>query len=182
MDHFLARYRSDVDLAARVLHQRAFRLGIEWSRIFPRSTRGAHTLRRLDRLANHRALRRYRAILEYIRARGMTPWVTINHFTLPRWAHDPIAARDAFARTGPDDPPSVLAGALLARPLADEEKDLAMVERGRLLVGRHGEHVADLAVAGLIAVGTPGIVLADLRGRLGQCRHNSRQQYQARNR
>jgi beta-glucosidase/6-phospho-beta-glucosidase/beta-galactosidase len=102
---FLARYRSDLDLASRRLHLRAFRLGIEWSRIFPRSTRRATGLRELDRLANHRALRRYRAILEGIRARGMTPWVTLNHFTLPRWTHDALAARDAFARTGADDPP-----------------------------------------------------------------------------
>jgi beta-glucosidase/6-phospho-beta-glucosidase/beta-galactosidase len=102
---FLARYRTDIRLAARRLHLDAFRLGIEWSRIFPRSTAGATTLRQLDRLANHRALRRYRRILELIRSRGMEPWVTINHFTLPLWIHDPIAARDAFAGVGPDDPP-----------------------------------------------------------------------------
>jgi beta-galactosidase len=102
---FLARYRRDIALAAGKLHLNAFRLGIEWSRIFPRSTAGATTLKQLDRLANHRALRRYRRILKLIRARGMTPWVTLNHFTLPLWIQDPIAARDAFAGVGPDDPP-----------------------------------------------------------------------------
>src|SRR5918994_1222671 len=102
---FLARYRTDVDLAARKLHLGAFRLGLEWSRLFPRSTRGAHGLRALDRLADHTALARYRAILKRIRARGMAPWVTLNHYTLPRWIHDPIAARNAFARVGPNDAP-----------------------------------------------------------------------------
>ena len=101
---FLARYTTDVDLAARRLHLRAFRLGIEWSRIFPRSTRRAHGLRELDELANHGAIERYRAILERIRADGMTPWVTLNHYVLPRWIHDPIAARDAFAHRGPNAP------------------------------------------------------------------------------
>ena len=102
---FFARYRRDVDLAADKLHLQAFRLGIEWSRIFPRSTRKADSLPELGRLANHRALRKYRAILAYIQARGLTPWVTLNHFTLPIWIQDPIAARDAFASVGPDDPP-----------------------------------------------------------------------------
>jgi beta-galactosidase len=102
---FLARYGTDIDLAAHKLHLNAFRLGIEWSRIFPRSTRKAHGLRALDKLANHSALARYRAILERIRADGMTPWVTLHHYSLPRWIHDPIAARDAFAKVGPNDPP-----------------------------------------------------------------------------
>jgi beta-galactosidase len=102
---FLARYRTDVDLAAERLHLGAFRLSLEWSRIFPRSTRAVHGLRALDAVADHAALRRYRAILERIRARGMTPWVTLNHFTLPRWIHRPIATRRAFAGIGADDPP-----------------------------------------------------------------------------
>jgi beta-galactosidase len=102
---FLARYRRDIRLASHKLHLDAFRLGIEWSRIFPSSTAGASTIKQLDRLANHRALRRYRSILKAIRAQGMTPWVTINHFTLPLWVQNPIAARNAFAGIGADDPP-----------------------------------------------------------------------------
>lgn len=107
-----ARYREDVDLAARGLGANAYRISIEWSRIFPRSTAGVRTgtritradLRRLDRLADHRALRHYRGELAYARRRGLTPFVTVNHFTLPSWLHDPIATRDALARRGPDDP------------------------------------------------------------------------------
>jgi beta-galactosidase len=102
---FFAKYRRDVDLAAHDLHLKAFRLGIEWSRIFPHSTRKAHGLKELDKLANQHALARYRAILERIRADGMTPWVTLHHYVLPRWTHHAIAARDAFAKVGPNDPP-----------------------------------------------------------------------------
>ena len=99
-------WRRDLDLA-RGLGSRVFRLGIEWSRIFPRSTAaiggdGPPTradLRRLDRLADHAALRHYRAVLRGIRSRGMRPFVTLNHYTLPLWVHDPIAVRDG--RPGP---------------------------------------------------------------------------------
>ena len=35
----------------------------------------------------------------------MTPFVTLLHFTLPLWLHDPIAARDALATVGANDPP-----------------------------------------------------------------------------
>jgi beta-glucosidase/6-phospho-beta-glucosidase/beta-galactosidase len=101
---FWRRWRGDVGLARRGLHSNAMRIGIEWSRIFPRSTRGASTMRELDRLADHTALRHYRRVLRRIRARHMEPFVTIDHFSLPTWIHDPIAARDALARVGPDDP------------------------------------------------------------------------------
>jgi beta-galactosidase len=95
-------WRRDLDLAAG-LGSDVFRLGIEWSRIFPRSTARARSLRALDRVADRSALRHYRRVLRGIRARGMRPYVTLSHFTLPTWVHDPIAARDALARVGPDD-------------------------------------------------------------------------------
>ena len=104
---FWRRWRGDVDLARRGLHANAMRVGVEWSRIFPRSTRGATTMAQLDRLADHAALRHYRRVLRRIRARHMEPFVTINHFSLPTWIHDPVATRDELARLGPDDAPPV---------------------------------------------------------------------------
>ena len=98
-------YERDARLARRRLGANAFRFSIDWSRIFPRSTAGASTPRELDDLANQAAVRRYGAELRAIRRRGMTPVLTLNHFTLPVWLHDPIAVRDAFAGVGPDDPP-----------------------------------------------------------------------------
>ncbi|HKP92130.1 MAG TPA: glycoside hydrolase family 1 protein [Thermoleophilaceae bacterium] len=102
---FFERYKHDVDLAANRLHMKAFRLSLEWSRIFPRSTRGLHGVRQLDEAADQDALRRYRAILKRIRARGMRPWVTLNHFTLPHFVHHPLAMRGAFAGRGAEAPP-----------------------------------------------------------------------------
>ena len=72
------RWRQDVDLAARRLNSNAFRMSIEWSRIFPRSTREIETgrniskreLRRLDRRANRGALRHYAAVIRRARRRG----------------------------------------------------------------------------------------------------------------
>jgi beta-glucosidase/6-phospho-beta-glucosidase/beta-galactosidase len=104
---FLAKYRKDIHLAADRLNLKAFRMSIEWSRVFPRSTAGVTGLKALDRLANKKAIRRYRGILRRIHAEGMTPWVTVNHFALPSWVHDPIHARDVLDANGPHaDPPA----------------------------------------------------------------------------
>jgi beta-glucosidase/6-phospho-beta-glucosidase/beta-galactosidase len=99
-----SRYRTDARLARRRLGANAFRLSIEWSRLFPRATHGARTPRQLDRLVDHAAARHYEAELRAIRGLGMRPMLTLNHFTLPTWLHDPIAVREAFAGVGPDDP------------------------------------------------------------------------------
>lgn len=109
---FWRAYRRDLDLARGTLHAKVFRTSIEWSRIFPRSTRrvrvGARVdlreLRALDALADHRAVRHYRRILVAARRRGLRPFITVSHFSLPLWIHDPIAVRDAFAGAGPEDP------------------------------------------------------------------------------
>ena len=121
-----ALYRQDARLARRALHSNAYRMGIEWSRIFPRSTRGATTMRQLDRLADQRAVRHYAAELRYVRRLGMTPFVTISHFTLPRWIHDPFAVRRALASRGPDDPlPSLRRAGWLSRSTIPEFRKYA---------------------------------------------------------
>ena len=97
---------------AKALGMKSWRMGIEWSRIFPTSTSSVKigttvsttNLKALDKLANKAAITKYRAIMTAARAAGMNPFVTINHFTLPLWAHDPIQARDALASRRPDDP------------------------------------------------------------------------------
>ncbi len=109
---FWRTWRGDLDRARRGLGNNAIRLGLEWSRIFPRSTAGVRTgrrvsrddLRRLDRLADHSAVRHYRRVLRGARARGLQVLLTLNHFTLPVWLHDPLGVRDAFAGRGPDEP------------------------------------------------------------------------------
>jgi beta-galactosidase len=124
-----ARFRSDLGLVAEELHNSAFRFSVEWSRIFPRSTEdievGAridvHDLDRLDRAANRQAVHHYRKVLRAAAKRGVTPFVTLHHWTLPTWLHDPIATRVAFAGRGPNDPlPALDAGGWL-EPEAVEE-------------------------------------------------------------
>jgi beta-glucosidase/6-phospho-beta-glucosidase/beta-galactosidase len=108
---FYDLYAGDTRLARRRLHSNALRLSIEWSRIFPASTAGVDlsggitpaVLAALDALADQTAVAHYRQVLAALRARHLEPVVTLNHFTLPLWIHEPLAVRDAFAGLGPDD-------------------------------------------------------------------------------
>jgi beta-glucosidase len=66
---------------ARDLGINALRLSLEWSRIEPEEGRW-----------DAGAIKRYRAMLQALRERGMRPFVTLHHFTNPLW----LEARDAF--------------------------------------------------------------------------------------
>jgi beta-glucosidase/6-phospho-beta-glucosidase/beta-galactosidase len=82
---------ADPDVAldrAAALGCDSFRLGIEWARILPDG-------RGVDRAA----LDRYVAIVDGCVARGMTPLVTLHHFTHPEWLGEDLWLRpDAPAR------------------------------------------------------------------------------------
>ncbi len=67
------RYVEDFALARRLGHN-AHRLSLEWSRIQP--ARGVW---------NVAALAHYRAVLQELRKRGLTSFVTLHHFTNPLW-------------------------------------------------------------------------------------------------
>lgn len=67
------RWREDLDLAAG-MGLSAYRFGIEWSRIAP-------TAGTIDK----KAIAHYVTIAKEARARGMTPIVTLYHFTYPKW-------------------------------------------------------------------------------------------------
>jgi len=68
--------RAEDDLAtAAALGQNAHRFGLEWSRLEP--SPGVFDLT---------AFGRYRAIFERAHELGLATMVTLNHFTLPRWA------------------------------------------------------------------------------------------------
>lgn len=71
----------DFDLA-RKLGVNALRLSLEWSRIEPR-----------EDVWNREALNRYRQMLLALHDRGIRPFVTLHHFTNPRW----LEAQNAFA-------------------------------------------------------------------------------------
>ena len=78
----------DFDLA-RELGLNALRLSLEWSRVEPEEGR-----------FDEKALQRYRAMLQALRARGIRPFVCLHHFTNPRWleAKGAFLAEDAVAR------------------------------------------------------------------------------------
>jgi beta-galactosidase len=116
---------------ARRLGANAFRMSIEWSRIFPTSTAavdisGGFTpavLAELDALADQDEVAHYRAVFTELRKRRLEPMVTLTHFTLPLWLHDPIAVRDAFASVNPFTgpvPPGLTQSGWLDAAIVDE--------------------------------------------------------------
>jgi beta-glucosidase len=68
-----ALWPQDLDLV-RDLGLNSYRFSIEWSRIEPEP--GLYSVAMLDH---------YRRMIEGCRERGLTPVVTFNHFTAPRW-------------------------------------------------------------------------------------------------
>lgn len=87
----LHRWREDVAIV-KGLGLNCYRFSLEWSRIEP--AKGQFSLAYIDH---------YRAMVDYCRELGLTPVVTFNHFTCPRWfsAMGGWAHRDApalFAR------------------------------------------------------------------------------------
>ncbi|MEM3666598.1 MAG: beta-galactosidase BgaS [Candidatus Bathyarchaeia archaeon] len=106
--------------AARRLGLNAYRIGVEWSRIFPKSTAAvkvevektsdgnisridvdAEAIEELERLADKDALNHYRTIIADLRAKGFKVFLCLNHFTLPLWLHDPLTVRATKLRRGP---------------------------------------------------------------------------------
>lgn len=85
------RYEEDFAIAA-ALGFNCHRFGIEWSRIEP--SEGCFSNAELDH---------YARMLEACRARGLSPMVTLNHFTTPLWfaqrgGFEAADAPDLFAR------------------------------------------------------------------------------------
>src|SRR3954469_25116411 len=56
------KYKTDITLARKKLNANAYRISIEWSRIFPHPTEGATTVGQLDAVADQSALAHYRAL------------------------------------------------------------------------------------------------------------------------
>ncbi len=66
----------------------SFRLSVEWARVMPACG-----------VVDRTALDRYRAIVDACRDRGLTPLVTLHHFTHPAWLGEDLWLRpDAAAR------------------------------------------------------------------------------------
>ncbi len=66
----------------------ALRLSIEWSRIFPRPTWGITSHEELRTIASADGLAFYHRLFASMKHRGLSPFVTANHYSLPLWIHD----------------------------------------------------------------------------------------------
>ncbi|MBI3273897.1 MAG: glycoside hydrolase family 1 protein [Candidatus Colwellbacteria bacterium] len=71
-DHY-NRFREDFDIAKSLGHN-AHRFSIEWSRIEPEEGK-----------FNEQEIEHYREVIRALRKRGMEPFVTLWHWTLPVW-------------------------------------------------------------------------------------------------
>ncbi len=73
---FWNRYREDLDLAKK-LNQNAFRFSIEWAKIKPS-----------NKQINESAIQHYQDVVDYCKNLGIEPFVTLHHFTNPKWFSD----------------------------------------------------------------------------------------------
>ncbi|WP_067823117.1 family 1 glycosylhydrolase [Nocardia inohanensis] len=73
---FYGRYADDIDLAAG-LGVKVYRLSIEWARVQPRAD-----------VWDENDFRFYDAVVQKIRAAGMRPMLTLDHWVIPGWELD----------------------------------------------------------------------------------------------
>ena len=106
-DGFWDLYKEDVK-NAKWMGNNAFRLSLDWARIFPDPTFeieydveyendnivdvkiSKKHLKDLKAIADEIALKRYIEIFKYIKKSGMKVLLTLYHWPLPIWLHDPI--------------------------------------------------------------------------------------------
>jgi len=171
-------YDSDAALTREQLGMNTFRMSIEWSRIFPNSTASVDIsdeggviseddLKALDALANKDEVQHYSDVFASLRAHDLEPLITVNHFTLPTWVHDPITTR-ALAQLGL---PAPAAGWLSPDTPVEFEKYAAYV------AWKYGDQVDNwtvlnepvppiltefLAIPGVVPNWPPGLIRPDL--------------------
>ena len=85
---FFETYPRDLARARTELHNDSLRLSIEWSRIFPTSTEGVSGHDALRGIASADGIAYYHSIFAAMKVEHLTPFVTVNHYTLPLWMHD----------------------------------------------------------------------------------------------
>ncbi len=98
---FWELYAADIQRADEELHNKALRLSIEWSRIFPTATDGVEGFDALKQIASASAIAEYHAIFAELKKRGMRPLVTLQHYSLPSWLHDAVGCHTDFTNCSP---------------------------------------------------------------------------------
>jgi beta-glucosidase len=121
-----SRALADVELIS-ALNLDLYRFSVEWARVEP--TRDA---------IDADALAHYDDLLDALAAAGVTPMITLHHFSSPVWVDDP---RDPDCSGGPSD--TNLCGWENAEGVDEIIEELA--EHARLLGDRYGDRVDDWA-------------------------------------
>lgn len=86
---FYETFDSDLKLVGKDgIGTNAIRISIEWSRIFPKPTFGIEGFDNLKNIASNDGIEFYHRIFASAKREGITPLVTLNHYTLPLWMHD----------------------------------------------------------------------------------------------
>ncbi|MCB9683922.1 MAG: glycoside hydrolase family 1 protein [Alphaproteobacteria bacterium] len=81
----------------------AFRMSLEWSRLFPDgAAEQATTVDELVPYANAAAVQRYHEVFDALHQAGIRPVVTINHYVLPLWVHDGVACHEHLDTCSPN--------------------------------------------------------------------------------
>ncbi len=93
---FYELFPEDLARAKNDLHVSAVRLGIEWSRIFPTTTKDATGYDALKAIASKEGVAFYHRLFAELKKDGLTPLVTLNHYTLPTWVHDGVACHESL--------------------------------------------------------------------------------------
>ena len=112
---FWELYQEDLLRAKRELNNNAIRLSVEWSRIFlnptfdvpakvVRDNKGdiervdlsRSSMDYLEEKASKESVKRYREILEKAHELGLKVLLTIYHWPLPLWIHDPLKLRNGM--------------------------------------------------------------------------------------
>jgi beta-galactosidase len=94
---FWELYPDDLERASTELNNNAFRTSIEWSRIFPTATDEIEGFEALSAHAHAANVAHYHDLFSAMKARGITPMITLNHYALPTWIHDPVTCHIDFA-------------------------------------------------------------------------------------
>jgi beta-glucosidase/6-phospho-beta-glucosidase/beta-galactosidase len=76
-------------------------MSIEWSRVFPAATDAMEGYDALKAAASKPAIDHYHAVFAALKARGIKPLVTLNHYTLPTWIHDGVGCHKNIAGCSP---------------------------------------------------------------------------------
>ena len=101
-DNFYNLYAQDFT-NAQAMHLNAFRLTFEWSRIVPNKPANIYApLTESDPAVDMTEVTHYKNVINSLEAHGLTPVVTLEHYTLPQWVDNPRAAFNQTSQTFTD--------------------------------------------------------------------------------